>query len=205
MLGKSSLINSLLGHHGLAYTVGFWLLGCDTVLIIAKNGNGNAVTSVVTEFRHKADGDNQNFKIEVVYFDSCEKRLALEEYVWSFQGPMRMDLETRQGQEEKDEYEKAQREHEIAKCALKAAFGHRGEALWKLLSHQHTGSLDNITDQLNRWTNDLELPVDGKYDIYLHSPKQCRTKLRDCMVDRLWPFTKMIRCITYSATASSLS
>ena len=165
---------------------------CYLELTIVQMSNGNAVTSVVTEYRLKTDGRDEKFRMEAEYFDDDGRLDMLKELAWSYRRPTLVDPAGLRTQEEKDEYERFKAEHKVAKSALQAAFGHH-EGLWQVCDRRSESAITEIADELFRWSNDLGLPSNGKWEMYSNSPTECRRQLRARMEDKLWPFTKVIR------------
>ena len=184
-VGKSTLINSLLDCPGLART----------------SASGEACTSVITEFRFKIDDDGSQFQIEVEYLTRPEIEETIKELLWNFRRINLPDVERETVSAA--EWQRLEREREVAWAALSAAFGHHGEQeLRDLCDRNYEGTDDETFDRLIQWTDELDWPIggtDGKFQDSADSTDECSEKTDYFMDNRFWPFTRVIRIFTHSA------
>lgn len=177
--GKSSLINSILHYPEIAQT----------------GDGGAACTSVVTEYMQKTVQHTAPITVEVERLSQSGIEELIKELVWNYRQMLLPDVES--NDIPPDEYQRLQRESDLAWSTLKAAFNHRHEFRPELLNDRSTDAGDRIIDQLIQWTHDLEWPrgdLDSSDNCVWKSTAQtaeeCCEKTSRFMEDRLWPFTK---------------
>ena len=157
-----------------------------------KGGSGEAVTSVVTEFRMKTDGEPAPFKIEMQFCDDEQSRELLKELVWSYR---HLRLVGEDSSLDDEDFKRLQVEHETAWSSLNAAFGHHGE-LKRLLDKTAEVADTDLVDQLLSWKSELAWPdghANGRWSSSVDSADECCEMTSRFMEDRFWPFIKIIR------------
>ena len=120
----------------------------------------------------------------------------VKELLWNYRKLYLPSVES--GEVGAEEYQRYQRESDIAWSTLEAAFKHRPEFRPELLRDMSEGATDRITEKLIRWTEDIEWPggdeyVNGIWISTAQTAEECCEKTAGFMRDRLWPFTKIIR------------
>ena len=189
--GKSTLINSLLNCPGLAYAVRIATISPNYNSNASQGGSGEAVTSVVTEFRYKSNEQTSPFKIEMQFCSGEESEELIRELVWSYRHLRLTDTENLSS----DDFKKLETEHETAWSSLKAAFGHHRE-LKNLCERTTEGAEEEIVQQLLAWKRELRWPdghTDGRWESFFDSAEECCDKTSEFMEDRFWPFINVIR------------
>ncbi|KAG8670948.1 hypothetical protein FPOAC1_004183 [Fusarium poae] len=176
--GKSSLINSLLHFPGVAQT----------------GDIGSACTSVVTEYRQKKAEHTKPITISVEYLSAPEIRELIKELLWSYRQIFLESVESDETSEQ--DYNRYMRESEQAWSALNAAFKHKRQFTQRMAQDMSEGALERITDQLIKWTEEIEWPaggVDGFWTSTAQTADECVEQTKFFMQDKFWPFTKIIR------------
>ncbi|CEI60224.1 unnamed protein product [Fusarium venenatum] len=176
--GKSSLINSLLHFPGVAQT----------------GDIGSACTSVVTEYRQKKAEHTEPITIDVEYLSTPEIRELIKELLWSYRQLFLPGVESDKTSEQ--DYNNYMRESEQAWSALHAAFKHKRQFTQRMAQDMSEGALERITDQLIKWTEEIEWPaggVDGFWTSTAQTADECVEQTKFFMQDKFWPFTKIIR------------
>lgn len=125
-----------------------------------------------------------------------EIRELISELVWSYCKLYLPGVESDEISPE--EYQRYERESELAWSTLEAAFKHRREFNRNLLTYNVDNGIDHIISQLIEWTDDIQWPVgdrgeDGFWASTAQTAEECCEKTTAFMQDRLWPFTKTIR------------
>ncbi|KAK4152198.1 hypothetical protein C8A00DRAFT_35109 [Chaetomidium leptoderma] len=176
--GKSSLINALLGFHG-----------------IAKTGDiGSACTSVVTEYRQKTREHTAPITIEVEHLRASAIEEVVHELLWNYRQLYLPGVADHHSSVDNLQH---QRESAQAWSALEAAFGHQpefGEGMLRDMSSED--ALERLTAQLVEWSREIEWPesaVDGLWRSTADSAEECVEKTSVFMQNQYWPFTKIIR------------
>jgi hypothetical protein len=153
----------------------------------------------VTEYRQKTAEHTAPITVEAEHLSQVEIEDLVKELVWNYR-----KLYLPRAEEDKvssEEYQKYERESELAWGMLEAAFKHRREFKPEFLRNMSDeGASDRITEQLIKWTEDLEWPssiddagTTGIWRSTAETAAQCCVKTAAFMKDRLWPFTKIIR------------
>ncbi|KAL9618671.1 MAG: hypothetical protein Q9160_006638 [Pyrenula sp. 1 TL-2023] len=179
--GKSSMINSLLHYPDIAQT----------------GDIGSACTSVVTEYRQKTEAQVAPIHIEVTHLSGPEIKKLISELVWSYcklylPGVGAKDMD-------QDEFQRYERESNVAWSTMEAAFKHRREFSQQFLREDLTEEgIQRITQKLIEWTEDIEWPgSEGNQDELWTSDadttEECSQKTSAFQRDKYWPFTKVIR------------
>ncbi|KAL4884754.1 hypothetical protein BJY04DRAFT_181964 [Aspergillus karnatakaensis] len=184
-VGKSSLINALLDQEALA----------------RSSGNGDACTSVVTEFRHIDDSHPQQYTLEVGYMNRDEMNDLLQELLVAYR--MRytkvfLDI---------NDLEEGARITQLAERAfgtLKSLFPDK-DIKEEFLSNEGTHAEVAILTQLEEWAvSGLDERPGGPEALYhtivASDLYDCRENLdsltvasRDPERPAIWPFVKLIR------------
>ncbi|KAI9879730.1 MAG: hypothetical protein M1830_007515 [Pleopsidium flavum] len=175
--GKSSLINSLLDQPELAH----------------KGDQGAAVTSFVTEYRHRSKHHKDAFTIEVEYLTEAEIYEELHELLWSYRQLFTVDKEQ---DINAHDYKTMERESTLALATLKGVFGDRAETTYEYLNDACEGAFDRILTKLRSLAGSLEWPEgarDGKWSSTAETAEQCHEQTGAFMTKGLWPFTKIVR------------
>lgn len=175
--GKSSVINSLLHCHGVAQT----------------SDDGNACTSVITEYRLKAPHHTAPFTIEVEYLSEAEIEEIVKELLWDYR---QLYLPGVEQELSVDEYKKCCEQSELAWSTLGAAFGDRREFRKELLRDNSDEAKEKALALLLQWTQELDWPEggsDGMWRSTAQDAEECCEKTGRFMENRLWPFTKVVR------------
>lgn len=165
------------------------------MLISLKAGSGEAVTSVVTEFRQKTDSNPLPFKIEMEFCSELDSEDLIRELVWSYRQLYLPDIDKASG----EEFNKISKESQVAWSSLQAAFGHHRE-LKSLCDKKTQGANAEIIEKLLAWKNELEWPAgheDGRWEHFVESADECCDLTSGLMQDKYWPFIKVIRFVLY--------
>lgn len=120
----------------------------------------------------------------------------IEELVWSFRRIFLPDVSA--DLVSPADFVRFQRESQQAWWALSTAFGHERDFNREFLSNGSSEAFDRITKQLIQWTATIPWPRGdgtGKWIAFAKTPDECNEKTRPFTHDRLWPFTKIIRCV----------
>lgn len=192
MIGKSSLINSLLDFPNLAHKV------CPRhsvrnypTDIKRKGDQGSAVTSFVTEYRHRSKQHKHAFTMEVEYLNETEINEQLHELLWSYRQFFTIDKETDVNARD---YEQMERESALALATLRGVFGSRTETEPESL--QAKDAFDSILSQLKGLARAIQWPEgakDGKWSSTAETAEHCHDQTGAFMKEGLWPFTKIVR------------
>lgn len=166
------------------------------VSLVVQGDSGAACTSVVTEYMQRTSRHPAPISVEVERLSQSEIEELIKELVWNYRQMLLPAIESDEVSAE--EYERCQRESDLAWSTLEAAFKHRREFKPQLLNDKSTDAGDRIADQLIHWTQDLEWPRgDGgencAWTSTAQTAEECCEKTSKFMEDRLWPFTKIIR------------
>jgi hypothetical protein len=159
---------------------------------IMKSDGGSACTSVITEYRHRANRFREPYTIEAEYMNIAEIRGHLKELLWSFR---QLYIEGIEDAASDAEYKMYQSQSELAWHTLEAAFGHRKELTREYLQDSSEGADNRIYDQLRIWACEIDWPGDGQ-GMWLSTAAtadECIEKMLTFSEDSLWPFTKVIR------------
>ena len=157
-------------------------------LTMTQSGRGEAVTSVVTEFRYKSDDNPSPFKFEMEFCDKNETEKLLKELVWSYRRLYIPDLDAQDA-----DFRQIENESAIAWSSLSAAFGHHAE-LSHLCGRNTEATEEEIVARLLTWTKDLNWPSDdGRFEAFVDTANSCRKMTEDFMEDQFWPFIKVVR------------
>ena len=151
---------------------------------------------MVTEYRQKSSEHTAPITVEVEHLSPPEIDELIKELVWNYRKLYLPGVEDETIPEE--EYQRYQRESELAWYTLEAAFKHRREFKQDLLRDMSDGAADKIIGKLISWTEDLEWPegngsTNGVWKSTAETAEECCEKTAAFMQDRLWPFTKIIR------------
>ena len=153
-----------------------------------------AVTSVVTEYRYKMGHHTAPFTIEVDHLTPDEIKDTIKELVWNYRQFFLVKPDAPEVSEE--DYKRCEREMEVALASIKSAFGHQ-TGLKRLLDDRSEGAEQRMVEQLTEWSNDLPWPEGGSDSVWnstAETAEECCEKTGALMTERLWPFTKVIRC-----------
>ena len=195
LLGKSSVLNSLLDQSELARAVSSpWSLPFDRIANQTSQSNsGSACTCVVTEFHYH---DSDDFDIAVEYFNLQEVKDQFTELLQAYRRYHLRDVNSNEdgGAEFK---EKA----EIARDTLRAAFGGRLTREEDLLVNETEEAVMNI---LLEWTRMSRVRlVDGSGDAQRYTVAglaQCSRRLGELSSElsserdgAVWPFIRKIK------------
>lgn len=158
-----------------------------------------ACTSIVTEYKQKEASQTQRIKIEVEYFSELAIKDHIKELLWSFR---RIFLPDVAGGSESMAYAiKYQTESDQAWSSLHTAFGHEKDFNIQFAKDQSDGAFERVLDQLCQWAASIPWPqggADGKWATYAETAEECYERTGLFMRDRLWPFTKLIRCAAFT-------
>jgi hypothetical protein len=161
-----------------------------------QGDSGAACTSVVTEYMQMTTQHTAPITVEVERLSQSGIEELVRELVWNYRQMLLPDVESNEVTPE--EYERFQRESDLAWSTLDAAFKHRREFKPEFLKDKSAEAGDRIADQLIHWTHDLEWPHgdSGENCVWkstAQTAEECCEKTSQFMEDRLWPFTKIIR------------
>jgi hypothetical protein len=150
----------------------------------------------VTEYRQKSAIHTSPITVEVEHLDQAGINDLLKELCWSYRQLFLPDIESDSVPAE--DYQRYQRESDVAWSTLEAAFKHKRGFKQEFLRDMSDGATERITEQLIQWTEDLEWPsgdeyTDGVWRSTAQTAEECCEKTAEFMLDRLWPFTKLIR------------
>ncbi|KAL4906823.1 hypothetical protein BDW74DRAFT_176430 [Aspergillus multicolor] len=189
-VGKSSLINSLLHHEGLA----------------RSSGNGEACTSVVSEFRQVDETHPQPFTIEADYMSATERKELLQELIKDYRmHHTRVFREEFQGQLSEQEIERIMRLSERAWRTLKSLFSNEADMTEEFLSNDAPHAEEAILTQFEEWAlAGLDHRPGGRealrHRIEARDIDDCREVIdmltvasREPNRPAIWPFVKLIR------------
>jgi len=195
MTGKSSLINSLLDFPNLAHKVRLKFLCAATIILISstQGDQGSAVTSFVTEYRHRSKQHKDAFTMEVEYFNETEIDEQLHELLWSYRQFFTIEKETDVNARD---YEQMERESALAMATLRGVFGSRAETEPNFL--QAKDAFESILSQLKGLARAIQWPEgakDGKWSSTAETAEQCHDQTGAFMKEGLWPFTKIVRSV----------
>ncbi|CAK7222837.1 hypothetical protein SBRCBS47491_004998 [Sporothrix bragantina] len=185
--GKSSLINSLLHVPDLAFT----------------SDLGAACTSIATEYRQKAPAHTAPYTVEVEYLAKDAIHDLLKELLWDYRRLYRPGF----SQEETSDadFRHFERASEQAWSALSSAFGHKGREFTPQIAQDMSEGVDErLLAQLTAWADEMEWPQsdiinggpphrDGFWTATAETTADCVALTKQFMLDRYWPFTKIIR------------
>ena len=158
---------------------------------IEQGDQGCAVTSFVTEYRHRSNDHNHAFTIEVEYFNETEINEQLHELLWSYQQLFNVDKKTEVNARD---YEQMERESALALATLRGIFGPRAETEPDFL--QAKDAFDSILGQLKVLARAIRWPEgaqDGKWASTADTAEQCHEQTGAFMKEGLWPLTKVVR------------
>ena len=183
-------------------------------LCVAQGDIGEACTSVVTEYRQKTEDHTAPITLEVEYLSSREIQDLIEELVWSYRKLFLIDKANDEGASRDEvgsknisdkDYQRIECEAEHAWSALEAAFSHQSRFNRNMLSDNSHDAVPRIVDQLTKWSQDLEWPEggsDGKWTSTADTADDCCEKTSIFMLNKFWPFTKIIRYLLASDISS---
>lgn len=182
-LGKSSLINSLLDVPNLAKkVVQLWSRFPDEQGLHPSQGdNGNAVTSVVTEYRRRTPQHIAPFTIEADFSNEEEIQNQLYELLLSYRAVFSLDQN-----EDVLEYQHLEKESEVALSTLQSIFPGKPETSPENLRVDFEVAYTG----LKRLASGLRWPAGASTAA---NAKECSDKVAEFMKDGLWPFTDVIR------------
>lgn len=149
----------------------------------------------MTEYRHRREHHTAPITIEVEYLSHVGIEDLLRELLWSYRQLYLPLVESDETSEQ--DYARYQRESDYAWSALQAAFGHQTDFTKEFLRDMSDGASDRIIDHLIRWSREIEWPNGGEGGIWTSTATtadECCEKTKIFMQDKLWPFTKIIRC-----------
>jgi hypothetical protein len=135
--------------------------------------------------------------VEVEHLDQTQIKDQIKELLWSYRKLYLPNSED--GNVSAEEYEKAQRESEVARCSLDAVFSHNSGYNPHFLQDMSAGAEDRITDQLIQWSSELQWPNGGEtctaglWKSTAQTADEACEKTDAFMKTKLWPFTKVIR------------
>ncbi|KAL2813123.1 hypothetical protein BJX63DRAFT_395031 [Aspergillus granulosus] len=185
-VGKSSLINSLLDHDGLART----------------SANGIACTSVVTEFRHIDETHRDPFTVEADFMNMDELRELLQELLRAYRMHHTNAFHEVTDREERDRITSLSvRSWET----LKSLFPNEADMTEQFLSNEDAGAESIILERLEEWARAGLAHRPGGPDalnstIPAANIQECRENLDTLTVSShqpgrpaVWPFVKLIR------------
>jgi hypothetical protein len=162
----------------------------------------------VTEYRQKNAGHTAPITVEAEHLSKIEIEDLIKELVWNYRKLYLPGVE--QDGVSREEYQKYERESELAWGMLEAAFKHRREFNPQFLRNvSDEAASDRIIERLIGWTEDLEWPSSdaGTTSIWRSTAEtaaQCCAKTAAFMKDRLWPFTKIIRYNTVHKPSNNM-
>ncbi|KAL8994209.1 MAG: hypothetical protein Q9169_005755 [Polycauliona sp. 2 TL-2023] len=179
LLGKSSLINSLLDIPDLAH----------------KGDHGSAVTSFVTEYHRRSSQHAAPFTIEVEYCNETEIDEQLHELLVSYRELYQPGLEK---QLENDErlYREIETKSTVAASTLQSIFPDHPAVAPSQLRDQDEGAFERILDELKRLALLIKWPSDaanGRWTATATSPGECHDKVAYFMEKGLWSLTNVVR------------
>ena len=147
----------------------------------------------------KTDPNPAPFKIEMEFNADSESKELIEELVWSYRRAFLPDVEDQNA----SDYNKLQKESQVAWSSLSAAFGHHKELkpLQERLKRHHLEVADTAQDggviaQLLEWKAEIPWPDghdNGRWECFVESAEECGEITSDFMEDKFWPFIKVIR------------
>ncbi|KAL4991483.1 hypothetical protein BDW68DRAFT_142463 [Aspergillus falconensis] len=184
-VGKSSLINSLLDHEGLA----------------RSSGNGEACTSVVTEFRQTDETHPHPFTIEVDFMNTDELKELLQELLRDYR------MRHTRAFDEVTEQKESERITALARRALatlNSLFKNEADMTEEFLSNEAPHAEELILTRLEEWAlAGLDHRPGGRealhHRIEARDIYHCRENIDIFTVasrpgkPALWPFVKLIR------------
>ncbi|KAL4805559.1 hypothetical protein BDV18DRAFT_161210 [Aspergillus unguis] len=188
-VGKSSLINSLLDHEGLA----------------RSSGNGNACTSVVTEFRHTDETHPQPYTIEADFMTADEQKELLQELMRSYRLRHTGAFREITNEVTAEESRRIETMSQRAWDTLRSLFPGQGALTEEFLSDEQPGSEGRILRQIEQWAmSGLHHRPGGPealhYRVEASNMDECRENLDSLTVfssepgvPAIWPFVKLIR------------
>ena len=120
----------------------------------------------------------------------------ITELVWNYSKPSLPSLQNAEISEK--DYQRFERESEVAWSSLEAAFKDRREFNRNLLKYTSEKGIQEVTQKLIEWTKDLQWPTGdgddhGLWKSTASTAEECCAKTDRFMHDRFWPFTKIIR------------
>ena len=194
-VGKSSLINSLLGMSELAH----------------RGDSGFAVTSFVTEYRKREAHQTAAFTIRV----NCSMKQHIEEQIddllFEFRAPHEPGILERL-QQDSDEFRDIERKSEVAFSTIDSLLGKYGEITRDFLldtsswdTDTSKGSVEDIKTCLHGFAESIEWPQGtegGQWEETAASPRECRQKVAQFMDNGFWP---LIDTVKYVAEPKHLS
>lgn len=149
---------------------------------------------MVTEYWQKATHHTAPITIEVDYLSASEIEGMVTELLWSyrkFYHPSTQSPET-----SAEEFQKFQRESDVAWSALEAAFQHNRGFSEANLQDQSEGAEERLRTKLVEWSRGIEWPAgsaDGRWMGTASNAKECSSQINVFSSDKHWPFTKVIR------------
>jgi hypothetical protein len=151
---------------------------------------------VVTEYIQRTAQHTAPITVEVERLSQAGIKELIKELVWNYRQLYLPAVE--ENEVTVEEYQRYERESDLAWFALEAAFKHRQEFSREFLRDKSDGAKARIADQLIRWTEDLEWPMSessesGLWKSTARTAQECCEKTSVFMRDQFWPFTKIIR------------
>ncbi|KAL9016734.1 MAG: hypothetical protein Q9185_005941, partial [Variospora sp. 1 TL-2023] len=179
LVGKSSLINSLLNIPDLAH----------------KGDHGSAVTSFVTEYRCRSAQHTMPFTIEAEYCNEDEIDDQLQELLHSYRELYQPGL-GKELEDNEQQYREIERKSEIAFSTLQSIFPDCPKVTSEKLRGNGDGAFKRILDGLRRLAKKIEWPsgaADGRWTATAASSAECHEKVAYFMQNGLWPLTNIVR------------
>ncbi len=166
---------------------------CATIILISstQGDQGSAVTSFVTEYRHRSKQQKPAFTMEVEYFNETEMNEQLHELLWSYRQLFTIEDET---DVKARDYEQMEGESALALATLRGVFGSRPETEPEFLRAKN--AFDSILCHLKDLARAIQWPEgakDGKWSSTAETAGQCHDQTGAFMKEGLWPFTKIVR------------
>ncbi|CAG8958124.1 hypothetical protein HYFRA_00000470 [Hymenoscyphus fraxineus] len=176
-VGKSSLINCLLGSKNLAKT----------------GGMGHACTAAVTEYRNKRESDTSNFTFEVECMGNLEMEDLLRQSVLDY---VRYHLlETTDERPDSSEMDRLKKKADTAWGILSGAFENLEECQESFFQDRDRNTDDLIRTVLD-WRGERQWPRGFNENTVVHTAdneEDCTRWRDEFLVSWIWPFIKVIR------------
>ena len=216
LVGKSSVINSILDQGGLARSVSSLIYmvfvpwtSVDCLSRDTQNGDGAACTTVVTEFRSIDEGHPNNYTVEADFMDNAEVRELLEELLSAvrkyYTGAFREVSEP-------GEQENIRSAAGRAWNTLLSLFPDQPELGLDFVSQEGGDAVEPIITRLEEWAMAAQDSRPGgrnslQYSVVANHADECMEQLDSLMADSRdrnrpasWPFVKLIRFETVSSS-----
>ena len=152
----------------------------------------------MTEYRYKKPNQTAPFYIEVEYLSKPEIHETIRELLWSYRKLYMLGYEEDEGNEVANKvYRQCEAESEIAQSSLTSAFGDQAKRELERLKNNQTDSIyDGILAKFLDLADEIQWPAGGDNGTWRSEAEdadECNDKTSEFMLDKLWPFTKLIR------------